>query len=65
MGSSIPNRGPELLGVDIAFMCSALMANVLRCYVRLKMVKAFGFDDWLMAIATVGTPSSTTPQRLC
>ncbi|KAF2110338.1 hypothetical protein BDV96DRAFT_501034 [Lophiotrema nucula] len=51
---SHPNRGPQLLGVDIAFMATALIANALRCYVRLTMVKAFGTDDWLMAVATIG-----------
>ena len=53
MASSIPNRGPELLAVDVAFMSAALLANLLRCYVRISMVKAFGVDDWLMAFATV------------
>lgn len=49
------NRGPELLGVDIAFMVTAILANVLRCYVRIRMVKAFGRDDWLMVVATVSS----------
>ena len=47
------NRGPELLAVNIAFMSAALVSNLLRCVVRVFMVKAFGVDDWLMAIATV------------
>ena len=51
--SNIPNRGPELLAVDIAFLVTALIANILRCYVRMSMVKGFGVDDWLMAFATV------------
>ena len=55
--SEIPNRGPELLGVDIAFLATALIANILRCYVRMRMVKGFGADDWLMAFATVRLPS--------
>ncbi|KAF2797093.1 hypothetical protein K505DRAFT_299077 [Melanomma pulvis-pyrius CBS 109.77] len=50
--SSVPNRGPELVAVNIAFMTAALIANFLRCYVRMTMVKAFGVDDWLMAVAT-------------
>lgn len=56
MASSTPTRGPELLAVDIVFVCLAIIANALRCYVRIKMVKAFGLDDWLMSLATVGTP---------
>lgn len=56
MASSIPTRGPELLAVDILFMILAIVANALRCYVRIRMVKAFGLDDWLMSLATVGVP---------
>jgi len=50
---AIPNRGPELIGVNIAFLAAAIIANLLRCIVRVKMVKAFGVDDWLMVGATV------------
>jgi hypothetical protein len=50
---SIPNRGPELLAVNIAFVAVAILAYSLRCFVRLKMVKAFGLDDWLMGGALV------------
>ena len=53
MASSIPNRGPELLGVNIAFLCTAVIAYALRVYVRMRMVKAFGRDDYLMGVATV------------
>lgn len=57
MASSIPNRGPELLAIDAVFMSLAIVANALRCYVRISMVKAFGLDDWLMSTATVCGPS--------
>lgn len=50
---AIPNRGPELVGVNVAFMATAFLANALRCVVRVKMVKAFGVDDWLMVASTV------------
>jgi hypothetical protein len=53
MASHVPNRGPELLAVDILFMSLAVISNALRCYVRIRMVKAFGLDDWLMSLATV------------
>ncbi|KAF2818768.1 hypothetical protein CC86DRAFT_388689 [Ophiobolus disseminans] len=48
---SIPDRGPELWGVNNAFIVTAFLAYFLRCFVRVKMVKAFGFDDCLMGIA--------------
>jgi hypothetical protein len=54
---AIPNRGSELLGVNVAFLATAVIANTLRCYVRLRMVKAFGLDDWLMVGSTVSSPS--------
>ncbi|CAO2657227.1 Nn.00g033530.m01.CDS01 [Neocucurbitaria sp. VM-36] len=49
----IANRGPELLGVNIAFVITAILACALRCFVRVRMVKAFGRDDWLMVLATL------------
>ncbi|KAF2276835.1 uncharacterized protein EI97DRAFT_417912 [Westerdykella ornata] len=48
----IPNRGPILLAVNIAFLSAAVVSNALRCYVRIRMVRGFGVDDWLMAAAT-------------
>ena len=53
MATAVPNRGPELRGVNIFFLVVTLISISLRCYVRLGMVKAFGMDDWLMLGATV------------
>lgn len=50
---AVPNRGPELLGVNIFFLAIALTACLLRMYTRLFMVKAFGVDDGLMVLSTV------------
>ena len=52
MASSAPGRGSQLLAANIAFLTTAVITNALRCFVRMKIVKAFGIDDWLMAIAT-------------
>ncbi|KAF2132037.1 hypothetical protein P153DRAFT_364488 [Dothidotthia symphoricarpi CBS 119687] len=49
----IPNRGPQLLAVDIAFVVMAVVSNIMRCFVRVRMVKVFGLDDWLMVLATL------------
>ncbi|KAI4912251.1 uncharacterized protein J4E92_010102 [Alternaria infectoria] len=57
---AIPNRGPELLAVNIAFVTTAVLACCLRIYVRLCMVKAFGRDDYLMVLATLFFISYTT-----
>ncbi|KAF1974362.1 hypothetical protein BU23DRAFT_434037, partial [Bimuria novae-zelandiae CBS 107.79] len=64
MASPVPNRGPELLAVDIAFMCTAVIAYSLRVYVRIKMVKAFGRDDYLMGSAVIGFIAYATASML-
>ncbi|KAF9873031.1 integral membrane protein [Colletotrichum karsti] len=51
MAEKIENRGPELLGVNVFFVTTAIIATALRCYVRAGLVKAFGRDDWLMLLA--------------
>lgn len=57
MASPIPNRGHELRAVDIAFLVAAVIAYGLRCYVRIRLIKSFGRDDYLMAAATVSFAS--------
>ncbi len=47
------NRGPGLLGVNIAFSVITCSIVLLRCYTRAVIVKAFGADDWIMIVATV------------
>ncbi|KAK8017714.1 hypothetical protein PG993_014040 [Apiospora rasikravindrae] len=47
------NRGPQLLAVVITFLIIATAANVMRCYTRIGVVKAFGVDDWTMLIAYI------------
>lgn len=68
MADDVPNRGPELMGVNIAFLVAALVSILLRCYVRAFMVKAFGVDDWLMVVASVRFSRSggfCPPSLLC
>lgn len=45
--------GSQLLGVSILFLITSLVFVALRCYVRVRLVKAFGPDDWLMVAALV------------
>ncbi|KAL0264573.1 hypothetical protein SLS55_000523 [Diplodia seriata] len=47
------NRGPELFAVTVVMVVMAFISTVLRCYVRLGMVKAWGIDDWFMLAATL------------
>lgn len=50
---AIRNRGPAVLAVDSVGLVLAFITVLLRGYVRIFMLKAFGWDDWLMAAAMV------------
>lgn len=52
-GSTIENRGPGLAAVAIALVIAAVVSFCLRAFVRLRMVKSFGVDDWFMLLATI------------
>ena len=41
------------MAVAAVFMAVAAVTVILRCYVRLFLVKAFGWDDGAMVIAMV------------
>ncbi|UKZ61293.1 uncharacterized protein TrAtP1_002559 [Trichoderma atroviride] len=47
----VPNRGPQLIAVVAVLLAFSLTAIILRCYVRISLVKAFGVDDYLMVFA--------------
>ncbi|KAJ4144275.1 hypothetical protein LMH87_003165 [Akanthomyces muscarius] len=47
------NRGPQLLGVNIAFSIITCSIVLLRCYTRAVIVRAFGVDDLIMILATI------------
>ncbi|KAH9906368.1 hypothetical protein F4778DRAFT_725582 [Xylariomycetidae sp. FL2044] len=51
MAAAIENRGPQLLAVDYLFLIVVVITVVLRCGVRIFMVKKFASDDWLMLLA--------------
>lgn len=50
---AIEDRGIEVEGVAIQFIVFAVGSFALRVYVRAHMVKAWGWDDWLMTMATI------------
>lgn len=50
----VPNRGPQLIAVVSVLLAFSITAIILRCYVRISLVKAFGVDDYLMVFAMVG-----------
>lgn len=48
------NNLPWILAVQSIFTFLALTAVSLRLYVRIKLIKNTGIDDWTMMIAAVG-----------
>lgn len=59
---SVPNRGPELQAVCYTLAVSSVIAVALRIYVRVRLVKNFGLDDWFMCSALVSrSPLNDTP----
>lgn len=49
-----------LLGVSILFITLGIILVALRCYVRIFLLRAFGYDDGLVIIALVGSQNSPT-----
>ncbi|KAJ4324374.1 hypothetical protein N0V84_003935 [Fusarium piperis] len=48
---AVENRGPELQAVCYTLASAAVISTLLRCFVRVRLVKNFGFDDWCMCTA--------------
>ncbi|KAL7958057.1 hypothetical protein V8C34DRAFT_284176 [Trichoderma compactum] len=51
--AEVPNRGPQLIAVIVVLLVFSLTSIVLRCYVRISLMKAFGVDDYLMIFAMI------------
>ena len=47
------SKASKILGVNSAALVLAITTTLLRCFVRIRLIKAFGLDDWLMTAATV------------
>lgn len=47
------NEPAAVRGVAAAFLTLSSLAVFLRCYVRLRIVRAFGWDDLIMIVAMV------------
>lgn len=51
--SSADSRATPLAAVNIAAVTLAAIITALRCFVRIRLLKAFGLDDYLMVAAMV------------
>ncbi|KAK2061108.1 integral membrane protein [Colletotrichum caudatum] len=49
-----PTRGPHIAALCVIFTSIALFLVCLRLYVRTTLVKAVGYDDWMIVIAWLG-----------
>lgn len=47
------NKAVSIIAVTAVFLGISLVAVSLRCFVRLRLVKAFGWDDTVMVLAMV------------
>ena len=52
------NKGPAILGVMWALTMITLALVTMRMYIRIHIVKAFGLDDWLIALSMVYKPQA-------
>lgn len=43
----VEDRGPELAVVVYLFLALTWTSSLLRSYVRARLTKSFGTDDWL------------------
>lgn len=46
-------RSESIFVTTVVFLCISLAAVCMRCFVRLRVLKAFGWDDGLMVFAMV------------
>lgn len=47
------NRSNQVLAVAILFISLTWLTVGMRCFVRIRMLKSFGYDDWAMLITQV------------
>jgi hypothetical protein len=48
-------NGGQLIGVSVASLTITYFSVALRCYVRIKITRAFSIEDWFMVISQVST----------
>ncbi|GME35789.1 hypothetical protein GTA08_BOTSDO09632 [Neofusicoccum parvum] len=56
----LEGRAPEFFTILVVMIVFAVVSTALRVFVRLRLVKAFGIDDYFMVAATLGFIMFTT-----
>ena len=46
-------NGSQLVAISVTFLVLTYLSVILRCFVRIKITKAFNMDDWFMLVAQV------------
>jgi hypothetical protein len=47
------DNSPQILAITGTFFAAAAIVVLLRCYVRIRVLRVFGIDDWVMLGAMV------------
>ncbi|KAM0246294.1 hypothetical protein ACHAQJ_010266 [Trichoderma viride] len=55
-----PNHGPMITAIALVVTALALIALCLRIYVRTRITKAIGLDDWLIIASWIGACGYTS-----
>jgi hypothetical protein len=53
LAPGIVSQAPMIIPVCVALTVLAVAATLLRCYVRIFMLKTFGADDWVIVFSVV------------
>lgn len=49
------NRGPGALATSVTVTCVAAAIVLIRLWIRIRIVRASGWDDWMITIACVSS----------
>jgi hypothetical protein len=47
------DNSPEILAITGTFFAAAALMVLLRCYVRISMLRVFGIDDYVLLVSMV------------
>ncbi|KAK0609296.1 hypothetical protein DIS24_g12343 [Lasiodiplodia hormozganensis] len=53
------NRGPGALATSVTVTCVAAAIVLIRLWIRIRIVRASGWDDWMITIACAGIAGMT------
>jgi hypothetical protein len=65
VGQGVPDedQGPVILGATLTVTAAALITMLTRLYVRIRMIRNVGWDDYVMITATILVRRGHTQQQ--